>query len=348
MDREFRSRDAHLLEDHSTDFDRGSWNLNLISSSIAAACITGVVTLVLARYLSRKFKEIGITGIDVHKPQKPVTAEMGGVSILLGVAVGSTALYLLDPAFPRVLFAGLITVLIIGGVGVLDDFIALRQRFKPLVIALASIPIAITLLGTTDVPFPLIGSIPFGLLYPLVVVPLGITTCANLTNMLAGFNGLESGCAVIAIGTLTLLAGIKGSGAGETLGILLLTGYLAFLVLNWYPAKIFPGDTGTLMAGAAIATIGLVSGLVFAAVVVTLPAAFDFTLKMLKKNPFSARKIFGDTTVTVEGILVAPAYPALSHAFMSLAPQSERSLVLSMLAMESVYGLLAIAITLLL
>jgi UDP-N-acetylglucosamine--dolichyl-phosphate N-acetylglucosaminephosphotransferase len=322
--------------------------LNLIFAATISGLLTGSLTFTLANYFSHKFKEVGITGVDVHKPSRPTTAEMGGLSVLIGVAVGAGVLYLLYPEFSTVLLAGLITILLVGVIGLVDDFVSLRQRYKPFIIVAASIPIALALFGRTSVSFPLVGSIPFGILYPLLVVPLGITTSANLTNMLAGFNGLETGCAVIAIGTLTFLSAVKGSNVGALLGILFLAGYLSFLALNWYPAKIFPGDTGTLMAGAAIATIGLISGLVFAAVVVTIPACFDFTLKMLTRNPFSARKIHGDTTVTSQGMLVPPGYPSLSHAFMRVVPQSEKSLVTSILAMEAVYAVLAIGITIIL
>jgi len=322
--------------------------VTLITTAITAAVLTGAVTLVLARYFSGKFKELGITGVDVHKPHKPVTAEMGGLAIMIGVTLGAAVMYLLYPGFPILMLAGLVTILLVGVVGLVDDFLVLRQRYKPFIIVAASIPIALALFGRTSIPFPLIGSIPFGILYPLLVVPLGITTSANLNNMLAGFNGLESGCAVIAIGSLTFLSAIKGSSVGALLGILFLAGYLAFLALNWYPAKIFPGDTGTLMAGATIAVIGLTSGLVFAAVVVSMPACFDFTLKMLTKSPFSARKIHGDTVVTSDGILTPPGYPSLSHAFMRVTAQSEKSLVVSILAMEAVYAALAIGVTVIL
>ena len=307
--------------------------------------VTALFTIFLARYLSKKFKEIGITGLDVHKPAKPVTAEMGGLAILVGVTFGALLFYLLEPTFSFVYLAALLTILLVGIVGIVDDMITLRQRYKPFIVGAMSIPLMVALFGQSAIRFPLVGSIPFGLLYPLFIVPLAITTSANLSNMLAGFNGLEAGTAVIAIGALTLLSALEGRSAGLVLGSLFLAGYLGFLVLNWYPAKIFPGDTGTLMAGAAIAVIGFASGFVFAAIVVSLPAAFDFTMKMLTKNPFSARKIHGDTIVTSTGLLKPPNYPALTHAFMMIAPMSERDIVSSMLFMEAVYAVLAIAIT---
>jgi UDP-N-acetylglucosamine--dolichyl-phosphate N-acetylglucosaminephosphotransferase len=230
-------------------------------------------------------------------------------------------------------------------VGLLDDIFTLRQRYKPFMVAAMSIPISIALFSRSEVNFPLIGHVPFGLLYPLIVVPLSVTTSANLTNMLAGFNGLEAGCASIALAALTALSAWEGNATGTVLGGLFLSGFLGFLLLNRYPAKIFPGDTGTLMAGAGIAAIGVISGLEFAAVVVSIPAAFDFALKMLTRSPFAARSIHGNTAVMADGTLVPADYPALSHAFLRLSKMSERGLVESIIAMEVVYAILAIVIT---
>lgn len=309
--------------------------------------ITSGITMYLSRFLSFKFKKMGMTGIDVHKPNKPVTAEMGGLAVLIGVGAGSLVFYLLEPeSVSFLLLAGLLTILLVGIVGLIDDLISIRQRYKPFLVGAMTIPLVIALFGKSTVPLPLVGSIPFGILYPLIVVPLGVTTSANLSNMLAGFNGLEAGVATIGLGVLTLLSALERHYVGLIIGSLFLAGYLGFLFLNWYPAKIFPGDTGTLMSGAAIATIGLTSGLVFAAVVVSIPAALDFTLKMLSRNPFSARKIHGDAIVGEDGILQPPNYAALSHVFMRMTSMTEKSLVNSLLFMEGVYGILAVIITL--
>ena len=305
------------------------------------------MTIVLSRFLSIKFKEMGITGVDVHKPNKPVTAEMGGLAVLVGVTMGGLLFYVLEPRpFSFLFVAGLVTVLLVGIVGLVDDLISIKQRFKPFLVATMTIPLVVALFGRTSVHLPLVGSIPFGILYPLVVVPLGITTSANLSNMLAGFNGLEAGSAAIGLGVLTLLSALKEQYVGVAIGSLFLAGYLSFLIFNWYPARIFPGDTGTLMAGAAIATIGLACNLVFAAVVVSIPAALDFTLKMASKNPFSARTIHGDTVVDEAGILRPPNYASLSHVFMRMTSMTEKSLVKSILFMEAIYGILAVIITL--
>jgi UDP-N-acetylglucosamine--dolichyl-phosphate N-acetylglucosaminephosphotransferase len=318
--------------------------------SLLAIPVSVVVTLALAyaltRVISQKFQKFGIAGKDIHKLDRPLRAEMGGLSVLIAVPIGSVFLLYLDPSTTFVFITGLATILLVGAVGVFDDLFSIKQRYKPFLVAGASIPLAWSLFSTSGINFPVVGEVQFGILFPIFIVPLAITTSANFANMLAGFNGLEAGYAAIAIGTLAGLAGYQGNWDASLLGLLFLVAYLGFLRFNWYPAKVFPGDTGTLMAGAAIAAIGLISGLEFAAILVSMPAALDFTLKMMTRNPFSSRTIYGDTKVDGKGILHPPNYAALSHAFMRVSPTSERGLVLSLLGLEALYAMLAVVLTL--
>jgi UDP-N-acetylglucosamine--dolichyl-phosphate N-acetylglucosaminephosphotransferase len=302
----------------------------------------------VARFESRIFPSMGISGIDIHKSDTPVRAEMGGLAVLVALAAGSILYLGLDFGGdgPSALFAATASTIVLTGlVGVADDIVELSQKFKPFFIVAASAPLMIYLLGRAYIYVPLLGDVHLGLLYPLVAVPLAITTSANFSNLLAGFNGLEAGCAAISLGTMSLLSDVTGHPTVAILGLILAFAYIGFLMLNWYPAKIFPGDTGTLMAGAAVAAIGLASGLEFEAVVLSIPAAMDFALKMVNRNPFKQRRIFGHTRVRPDGTLDPAPYPALVHAFMKVSPIKERDLVLSVLAMQALFALVAIAIT---
>ena len=60
--------------------------------------------------------------------------------------------------------------------------------------------------GHSVISIPFVGMVPFGILYPLLLIPLAIAICSNLTNMMAGFNGLEAGLGIIMFATLSLLA----------------------------------------------------------------------------------------------------------------------------------------------
>ncbi|HUH82777.1 MAG TPA: hypothetical protein VLX33_02730 [Nitrososphaerales archaeon] len=308
-----------------------------------------VTSYSVAKYESRAFPFIGISGVDIHKLDRPTRAEMGGLAVLVAMAVSSTIFVALDFAADgsSVLFAAVAsTVAFAGLVGVADDIVELSQKYKPFLIVLASSPLMAALWGRGGIFVPTIGNVDFGLLYPLVAVPLAITTSANFANLLAGFNGLESGCAAISIGTMSYLSEITGHPAVAIFGAIVTAAYLGFLLLNWYPAKIFPGDSGTLIAGAALAAIGLASGLEFEAVVLSIPAAMDFALKMMNRNPFKQRHLLGNTTVRADGTLDPAPYPALVHAFMRVSPLKERDLVVSILAMQALFAAAAIIIAL--
>lgn len=308
-----------------------------------------VTSYSVARYESRVFPAKGIRGIDIHKADRPVRAEMGGLAVLLALAVGSAVYLGVDFKMDdqTVLFAAVAsTVALTGVVGVADDLADLSQKVKPFLIVAASIPLMAYLWERGGIFIPTIGTVDFGILYPLVAVPLAITASANFSNLLAGFNGLESGCAAISIGTLSYLSWVTGYSTVAVFGLILTCAYLGFLLLNWYPAKIFPGDTGTLVAGAALAAIGLASRLEFEAVVLSIPAAMDFALKMLYRRPFKQRHLLGNTKVRPDGTLDPAPYPALVHAFMRVSPIKERDLVLSVLAMQALFALSATIITL--
>jgi UDP-N-acetylglucosamine--dolichyl-phosphate N-acetylglucosaminephosphotransferase len=313
----------------------------------AAGGLAVVASYSSARYLSREFVKMGITGNDIHKPGKPVTAEMGGISVLLGLLVGTSVVMIgdSDPMLPFV--AGISAVAGTSLVGVLDDMTNMRQRYKPFLVGVASIPLIYVLWNRGSIPIPGFDALPLGIVYPLAVVPLALAISSNFTNMLAGFNGLEAGSSTIALGALTFLAAVEGSYVAASIGVILVCAYLGFLKLNWYPARIFPGDSGTLMAGAGIAAIALLGGLEFAGIIVSIPAGIDFALKMMAKRPFGGRHLFGNTTVDEHGYLKPPSYAALVHAFMRAGPTTERGLVRSVLAMQAVYAALAMAVTLL-
>jgi len=343
MDRSLRSWDPAILEGRRAISSEAVIGV----TGSAAAAVALLTSYGVARYESRVFPSKGVSGIDIHKADRPMRAEMGGLAVLAALAVGSTLYVGLDAPFDSstVLFAAIAsTVALTGLVGVADDVVDLSQKYKPFLIVAASIPLMALLWERGSIFVPIIGHVDLGLLYPLVAVPLAITTSANFSNLLAGFNGLESGCATISIGTMTLLSAVTGHTTVAAFGLILTFAFLGFLLLNWYPARIFPGDSGTLVAGAALAAIGLASGLEFEAVILSIPAAMDFALKAMHRHPFKQRHLFGNTRIRPDGTLEPAPYPALVHSFMKVSRLRERDLVLSILAMQVLFALAATVI----
>jgi UDP-N-acetylglucosamine--dolichyl-phosphate N-acetylglucosaminephosphotransferase len=308
---------------------------------IAASVPAFLVTYILTPPLISKLKTLDITGTDVHKAARPVCAEMGGLSVLLGVS-SAFCLILFLPGLPSLRMLGAFsTILLAGVVGVVDDVFILRQRYKVILVAITAIPLLLVESSIADIWFPFVGTISFGLALPLLI-PLSVATSSNLTNMFAGFNGLESGIGAISMVTLGILSITQGQWDASMLAFPIFAAFIAFLRYNWYPAKVFPGDTGTLLSGAAIASISILANVEAAGIILLAPSGIDFTLKMLSRSPFAHRRIYGDTQVTSNGQLVPPRYPALCHAFMTLTPLNEKDLVTVLLFMEAIYATIAV------
>ena len=92
----------------------------------------------------------------------------------------------------------------------------------------------------------------------VVVALLGATNGANLTDGADGLLGSTGLVALAALGVLTWVEGYPGLAA---LPLALAGALLAFLRWNWYPARVFMGDTGSMAIGAAFAAVALLAGL---------------------------------------------------------------------------------------
>jgi UDP-GlcNAc:undecaprenyl-phosphate GlcNAc-1-phosphate transferase len=92
--------------------------------------------------------------------------------------------------------------------------------------------------------------------WPLTVCWIvGITVCIGVID---GLDGLAAGIAAMVCGTLALLALWGGQAAMAVLMLALLGSVTGFLFFNFYPAKIFMGDCGSLFLGFMIGASSVV------------------------------------------------------------------------------------------
>jgi len=317
----------------------------MIFASFAVAL---VVAFLSASILSARLKRAGIVGRDLHKPDQPEVSEMGGLGIVVGFGGGillATAMVSFFHVFSSVdlvvLLAILSTVLLAGLIGIVDDLLGMRQWMKALLPVFAALPLMAVRAGHTWIRIPFVGTLNFWIFYPLVLVPVGVTVAANAVNMLAGFNGLEVGLGVVAMGSLAIIAAILHE---TTALILLLSGLgalLGIVYFNWYPAKILVGDVGTLSIGAIIATAVIVGNFETAGVIVIIPYAVDFLFKAA--HGFPTRGWGGE--LGKDGKLYCPKSRPVSLCqwIMKLAGGiHERNLVLTLIGIEAIFGLIAI------
>jgi UDP-N-acetylglucosamine--dolichyl-phosphate N-acetylglucosaminephosphotransferase len=301
-----------------------------------------------------RLRRAGIVGPDVHKLEKPEIPEMGGLALVAGFGAGvllAISLATFWSRFPSLdvvaLLAVLCTVLLTTLLGVTDDLIGIRQWIKALLPVVAALPLVVVRVGVSTLRIPFIGQVDFGPFYALVLVPLGITGAANAVNMLAGFNGLEVGMGLVAMGAL---AGIAASAHALTALALLLAGIgalLGILYFNWYPARIFVGDVGTFSIGAIIAGAVIVGNFEWAGVMVIFPYALDFLIKAA--HGFPSRGWWGE--LRGDGKLHCPDSGPVGLAQWVLKVTGglhERTLVLVLIGFEALCGLAAVLLYLLL
>lgn len=294
-----------------------------------------------------RLKRAKIVGRDMHKPSQPEVAEMGGLVIVAGFSAGIITIVAIETFFSRFLYVDLTQILAVFSVilmmamiGVADDLIGVRRGTKAITPLLASLPLVAIKAGQTVMKIPLIGQVEFGIFYSLVLVPIGIAGAANAFNMLAGFNGLEVGMSIVAMGSLAIVAHSVGATTSFVLLLACLGVLIATLRYNWYPAKVFIGDVGTFSIGAIVASAVILGNFETAGVIIIFPYALDFILKA--KNRFPSKGWWG---IYRGGKLYCPelGVVGLGQLVMKITGGiSERNLTLSLMGIEAVCGAIAV------
>ena len=307
-----------------------------------------IVSVILTPELARRLRKADLSGRDMHSAGKREIPEMGGIALVAGFGSGilfAVAASSFLHAFPEVdvsvLLAALSTVLMAGLIGLMDDLLGMNQGMKALMPLLAALPLMVVCAGYTSIKVPCLGIVDLWIFYPLVAVPIGVTIAANAANMLAGFNGLEVGLGIVSMTSLAIIAAFLGEVAALIVLLSGLGALLGILYFNWYPAKIFVGDVGTLSIGAIIAVAVIIGSFETAGVIVFIPYAIDFIFKAANKFP----KSFGE--LRDDGKLHCPASGpvGLGQFIMKLAGGiHERTLVIVLMGIEAVFGGLAIAL----
>lgn len=307
--------------------------------------ISFIISFILFPSMIFRLKKAGIVGKNMHSAIQEEVAEMGGLVMVAGFGAGIFAVIAVKTFFnilPSVdLFSILIalsTILIVVLIGIFDDLVSMPQQIKAFIPLFAALPLIVIKEGSTFMRIPFWGNVNFGLLYTLVIIPLEVTVAANAVNMLAGFNGLEVGMGIIAVGSLAIIAYLLGKITVSVILLATLGALLATLYYNWYPAKILVGDVGTLSIGAIIATVVIMGNFEIAGAILLIPYIIDFLIKAKNHFPYS----FG---VYREGKLYCPESGpvGLGQLIMKVCGGiSERNLVLVLIGIETVCGVVAI------
>ena len=186
----------------------------------------------------------------IHKKIMP---KLGGLAIFFGFLVG----YMIFGDHSEQMNSILIGSFIIVLTGMIDDICELRPIHKMIGQVVAAIIIAVygKILLVDVSAFGIY--LHFGIFtYPLTI--LFIVGCINCINLIDGLDGLSGGISAIYYLTIGIIGTIMGKfGLEFVLTFTMFGATLGFLVHNFYPAKIFAGDTGSMFMGFIIAVIAL-------------------------------------------------------------------------------------------
>ena len=187
----------------------------------------------------------------VHKKPMP---RLGGLSIFFAFLVGYMFFGDMTKEMNSILIGSFIIIL----TGFIDDVNSLDAKHKLVgqIISAAVIVFYGNILLNNVTFFGL--NIEFGIIsYPITL--LFIIACMNIINLIDGLDGLASGISSIFFMTIIIICFFQGRtiGLDYVLTLIMLGSTLGFLVHNFYPAKIFLGDSGALFLGFIIAIISL-------------------------------------------------------------------------------------------
>ncbi len=205
---------------------------------------------------------------------KQGTPTMGGVIILLSIIISAIVAFIYYSNKDTQILKNMIPLLIIavgtGLIGFIDDFKklilkdtkGLKPSYKMLGLLIISVIYIIYIINFTNVNteifIPFIKTsitLPIWIYIPFTIFVILATT--NAVNLTDGVDGLGGSVSVIIIATLTVIGTIVKSQEIVMFGSIICGAILGFLIFNIHPAKVFMGDTGSLMLGGIIAAMAI-------------------------------------------------------------------------------------------
>lgn len=259
---------------------------------LASVLVSFFISVVFLPMWIRICRKLGLVWEDMNKFGHPKNvASSGGVVVVMAFVLGVLSYIALKTFLfggqnkALEIFALLAVVLILGIVGLVDDLLGwkrggLSMRIRLLLAFAASIPLVVINAGTHFMALPIVGVVDFGILYPLLLIPLAVVGVSTTFNFLAGFNGLEAGQGILILSFLSFVSYVSGSAWLAIVGLCMVGALVGFWIFNKVPAQVFPGDIMTYGIGALIAGMAILGNFEKIAFVVFIPYILEVALKL--------------------------------------------------------------------
>ncbi|KAI9027417.1 putative UDP-N-acetylglucosamine--dolichyl-phosphate N-acetylglucosaminephosphotransferase [Phycomyces nitens] len=284
--------------------------------SVSLSVLAGWMTWKTLPQLKQAFVNARLCGIDVLKRDKPVIPETMGlptaIIYLIAMFVFMPFPFMawfggktgpqdtnMSGIFPHhklgEILSAILAIQSMVLLGFADDVLDVRWRYKVWFPALAGAPLLIfyyTNCGVTDVVLPLQlrayfgANIHLGPLYYVYMAML-IIFCTHSINILAGINGIEAGQSLVIAVSIILNDSLylfnnpdPASLEAHLFSLYFMLPFAgvttALLLHNWFPAKIFVGDTYCYFAGMTLAVVGILGHFSKTLLLFFMPQIFNF------------------------------------------------------------------------
>lgn len=250
-----------------------NFEIEVLIISFAISIILSMMTIPILKKL--KVGQIERDDGPASHLKKQGTPTMGGIIIIIGMIIATiaTAIYLYatgDERLAKDLLPILLLTIGFGAIGFIDDYKklvlkntdGLKPSYKMLGLLVISVAYVLYLvqglkLGTdTYIPIMKIYvTLPMYIYIPAAICVILATT--NAVNLTDGIDGLSSSISTIIITCLTVIGMLQGITEVSVFGSIVIGSVLGFLIFNLHPAKIFMGDTGSLLLGGVISGMAL-------------------------------------------------------------------------------------------
>lgn len=292
-----------------------NFQIKILLVAFGVALLLGIIILPILRKLKVSQQERE-EGPKSHLNKKG-TPTMGGIISIIAITLLSLGVMLIYYKNKQVdVIKGIIPLLFatlgFGIVGFIDDFKkmilknteGLKPSYKMLGLLVIAVCFVLYLLNVlnigTDIYIPIVKTfvnIPVWIYIPFAIIVMLATT--NAVNLTDGIDGLATSVTTIIIACLTVIGVIFNIREVIIFGTIVCGCNLAFLIFNLHPAKVFMGDTGSLMLGGVIAGMALVLKMPLLLILIALIPVIETLSVMIQVTYYkkTGKRIFKMTPI---------------------------------------------------
>ena len=292
-----------------------SFQIKILLVSFVVAVVLGLIILPILKKLKISQEERS-EGPKSHLSKKG-TPTMGGIISIIAIILLTVATGLLyakngEIEVVKRLIPLLFAAVGFGIVGFIDDFKkmvlknteGLKPSYKMLGLLIIAVCFVIYILNVlnigSDIYIPIIKTyvnIPVWIYIPFAILVMLATT--NAVNLTDGIDGLATSVTTIIIACLSVIGVIFNVREVIIFGSIVCGCNLAFLLFNLHPAKVFMGDTGSLMLGGVIAGMALMLKMPLLLILIALIPVIETLSVMIQVTYFkkTGKRVFKMTPI---------------------------------------------------